>query len=272
MTNRHVLAGVALLAASMLAGCHSQLATPPEVQAAYTELVASLDPEAPGLSLMRLKYFAQRHARYQIASTVERDVAAWQIRLQPAYLAARDLVRDGQFDQAERVLADLALVPDEPAGKQSSEFLAFEFHRVKASRLLVAGDAAGAERAARSVIGQPLGDQQQAAAQQLLDAAALATLGTQMTMTTALQSSARTLQVFLHSQYADNGQYPEHLTLEDPQLSQLLDLGALGAIGALEDYKATPDTFSVVVVGKGTGQRLRITQRGIEQVPAAPQP
>ena len=167
---------------------------------------------------MRLKHFAERHTQSAIASSLDRDMALWRERLQPAYLAARDLARDGQFDKAERMLADLALVPDEPAGNQSAEFLAFEFHRLKASRLLVTGDAAGAEQAARDMLAQPLGDDQLTAAQQLLDTTALANLGATMMRTTALESSARTLQVFLHSQYADNGQFPERLSLDDPEL------------------------------------------------------
>jgi hypothetical protein len=270
MRHRVLLVVTALVAVPAVA-CQSRTA-PREVQAEYVELIASLDQDVPGESLLRLKDFAKRYESYDIASRALHDAAAWRNMLQPRYLEARDLVRDGQFDQAERALKDLALVPDEPAGKQSSEFLAFEFHRMKASRLLVTGDTTGADAAARALIGSQPGDQQMAAAQQLLDAVATARLGARMTMTTALQSSARALQVFLHSHYADMGQYPARLTLDDPALADLRDSGALDAISSLDDYQATQDTFSVIVTGADGRRRIRITNRGLEEVPALANP
>ena len=91
---------------------------------------------------------------------------------------------------------------------------------------------AGAEAAARGLLGKVSGDDQMTAAQQLLDAAAMATLGARMTRTTALQSAARTLQVFLHSYYADNGQYPDRLSLDDE--------GRLKIKGATRDPQPMP--------------------------------
>ena len=218
MNLRHCVLVVALPGVLTLPACQAREAAPADVRAAYSNLLASLDPETPGFSLLRLKAFARRHARYDVASVAEQDAAVWRDRLQPAYLRARDLVREGRFETAEAMLKDLALVPDEPAGEQAVAFLAFDFHQVKASRLLVMGDSAGAEAAARGLLGKVRGDDQMTAAQQLLDAAAMATLGARMTRTTALQSAARTLQVFLHSYYADNGRYPERLSLDDPAL------------------------------------------------------
>ena len=75
------------------------------------------------------------------------------------------------------MLKDLALVADAPAGRQSSEFLAFEFHKLKASRLLLTGDTAGAAAAARHLLGGDVSAEQMGAAQQVLDAAAMAELG-----------------------------------------------------------------------------------------------
>jgi len=264
---RSVLLLAAAAATAAVSACQSSRATPPEVRSAHVALRASLDPAAPGLSLLRLQEFARRHARYDIAPEVSRDITRWQPLLEPAYRRARDLAREGAFDAAEDILADLALVPDQPAGRQAREFLAFEFHEVKASRLLVTGDAEGAEAAARQALGRPLDEGQMAAAQQLLDAAALAKLGATMTRTTALRSAAKVLQTWLYSNYVDNGRFPERLTLDDPDLAPLRDTGTLDVVAGFEDYRAADDTFSVLVVGR-SGERFRVTERVVEPVPA----
>ncbi len=162
-------------------------------------------------------------------------------------------------------------MPDEAAGAQAIDFLAFDFHKLKASSLLVTGDSEGAATAARDLLRQAKDSEEETAAQQLLDVAAVAELGARMTRTTALQSAARALQIFLHSSYADNGRYPEHLSLADPELSYLRDMGSLRSIDRLEGYRSTPDTFSFIAVGKDS-QRLRVTNSAIEPAAATPEP
>ena len=267
MTARCILLLTVTLACQALAGCDSRVAAPPDVRAEHAGLVASLDQNAPGLAVLRLQEFARRRERYASALGVQHDIARWRALLEPAYRRARDLARDGAFDEAERVLVDLALVPDEPAGRLSREFLAFDFHKLKASRLLVAGDAEGAETAARQVLARPLGDQEMAAAQQVLDMAALAKLGAQMTKTTALQSAAKTVQVCLVSYCVEYGRYPERFTLDDPALEMARATRTLDVVARLEDYRADTDTFSLIVVGR-SGARFLVTDRTVE--PAAP--
>lgn len=260
---RHRLLPILVLLALTSSACESRQATPAEVQAAYADLVASLEPAAPGFALLRLEAFARRNADYDIVVEVERRAVEWRQRLQPAYLNARELARQGQFDLAETILKDLALVPGEAAGAEAIDFLAFDFHKLEASSLLVTGDSEGAAAAARGLLAGAKGSEEMAAAQQLMDVAAVAELGARMTRTTALQSSARALHVFLLSSYVDNGQYPQRLSLDDPDLSYLRDTGSLRAIDRLEGYRSTTDTFSVIVVGKD-GQRLRVTNSAVE--------
>jgi len=267
MTARCILLLAGTLACEAFVGCDSRVPAPPDVRAEHAELVASLDESAPGLAVLRLQEFARRRERYAPALGVQHDIARCQALLEPAYRRARDLARDGAFDEAERVLVDLALVPDEPAGRLSRDFLAFEFHKLKASRLLVAGDAEGAETAARQALARPLGDEQMAAAQQMLDMAALAKLGAEMTRTTALQSAARTVQVCLVSYYAEYGRYPERFTLDDPVLEMARATRTLDVVARFEDYRADTETFSLIVVGR-SGARFLVTDRTVE--PAAP--
>lgn len=43
-------------------------------------------------------------------------------------------------------------------------------------------------------------------------------------------------------------------------------------VAAAEGYTATPDTFSFVLVGKDPRQRIRVTQRGIEEAGGSERP
>jgi len=241
--------------------------TPPDVAQAYRDLLGTLDPATPGAAVARLQQFARLNAGYAIASTAEAEVAAWRGRLDAAYRQGRDLVRDDQFDRAEAILRDLAQVPDERAGRMARDFLAFDFFNLKATRLLQKGDVAGAEAVAKRLRTEPLSEAQAAAAERLLDAASGVDKATQMTRVAALQSAARMIQVYLHSSYAEDGQYPETLTLDSPGLASLRAGGGFAnALGSIEGYAATRDGFSLVVVGKDPRQRIRVTESRIEEI------
>ncbi len=258
---------VTLLAVACGPARETRRDTPPEIAQAYRDLLGTLDPGAPGASVARLQQFARLHAGYAIASTAEAEVDARRGGLEAAYRQARDLVREDQFDRAEAMLRDLAQAPDERAGRMARDFLAFEFFNLKASRLLQKGDVAGAEAVARKLRTEPLSEAQAAATERLLDAATTVDKTTEMTRVAALQSAARMIQVYLHSSYADNGQYPEALTLDSPGLASLRAGGGIGnALGSIEGYTATRDGFSLVVVGKDPRQRIRVTESRLEEI------
>jgi hypothetical protein len=111
---------ITVLAVPVVQGCERRGETPPEVAQAFSSLVSSLDPNAPGASFARLEGFARQNSRYAISSIVDIQVKAWRNRLEPAYLRGRDLVREEQFEQAEAILKDLAQLPDEKAGRLSA--------------------------------------------------------------------------------------------------------------------------------------------------------
>jgi hypothetical protein len=227
-------------------------------------LVAALDESAPGASLGRLREFARRNERYAISPAVEAEVEVWRAKLEPAYRKSRDLVRAERFDEAEAILKDLAPLENERAGKLAREFLAFDFLHLKASRLLVRGDIAGAQAVARELRGKPLSAEQVAATERLLDAASTVGVAAGMTAAAAFQAAARSLQVLLHSVYAEEGRYPGALRLDSPALAGLRGSGSLDGIAAIENYVAGPSTFSFVLRGKDPNLRLRVTQSGIE--------
>jgi len=265
---------VAIAVGLSVPGCERRAETPPEVTQAYTKLLSTLDPNAPGASFARLQEFARRNSRYAISATVETEVKAWRNRLEAAYLTGRDLARQEQFDTAEAILRDLAEnLQDEKAGKLAREFLAFEFYHLKASRLLMKGETAAAEAVARALMKKPLTEEQMAATQRLLDSASTVGIGQRMTRMSALRSAARSLQVFLHSYYAEMGQYPQALTLEGPEIASLRQSGTFsGVVSTIEEYAATQDGFSLVVTGKDARERLRVTQSTIEEARTAGRP
>jgi hypothetical protein len=255
-------------------GCEKRAETPPDVTQAYNKLLSSLDPSAPGASVARLQGFARQNSRYAISSSVEIEVEAWRNRLEEAYLKGRDLAREDQFDRAEAILKDLAEnLQNERAGRLAREFLAFEFHYMKASRLLLKGDTAAAEAVARDLMQKHLTEEQMVATQRLLDSVSTAGLGLGMTRMTSLRSAARSLQVFLHSYYAEQGQYPKALTLEGPEIASLRNSGSFsGIVSTIEDYATAQDGFSLVITGRDSRQRLRVTQSTIEEVRPAGRP
>ena len=271
---RSLLLLAAIPVALALVACGKPSETPPEVALAYGSLLSSLDPGVPGASFARLQGFASQNSRYAISSTVEIEVKAWRSRLEEAYLKGRDLAREEQFDKAEAVLRDLAEnLQDERAGRLSREFLHFEFPYMKASRLLLKGDATAAETIVRGLTKKSLTEGQMATAQRFLDGVGTASAGAGMMRTTALKSAARTLQVLLHGYYAENGEYPRTLTMESPEIAALRESGSFGGIvAAIDAYAATQDEFSLVITGKGSRERLRITQSAIEGIQPVGQP
>jgi len=259
--------GFFLIALLIVQGCDRRSETPPEVAQAYSTLRGSLDLNSPGASFTRLQDFARQNSQYAIASTVDVELGIWRTRLDEAYLAARDLVREQEFDRAEAILTDLAQVPEEQAGQLSREFLAFEFAQMKATQLLQQGDTAAADAVLRELTERDLGAAQMVAAQRLLDSTTVMGRGMAMTRTTAMMSAARTLQVLLFESYIETGRYPAALTLDSPELASLGKGQPLAdVVASIDDYRATEDAFSLILTGQDPSQRIRVTDRTVEAV------
>jgi autotransporter translocation and assembly factor TamB len=260
------LLAIALVPAAV--ACRGQAETPPEVAQAYRALEASLDERVPGSSFARLRDFARQNGRYAVSAEAASALEAWRAKMDTAYRNSRDLAREGRYGEAEAILNDLASVTDEAAGREARAFLAYEFHKLKASRLLVGGDVEGAEAAARELRERPLTEAQRSETERLLDATALVDAGVRMTRATAFRSAARAVQSLLHSTFAEEGRFPATLALDSPALDSLRGTGLLSGVAAIEGYTATQDTFSFVLVGRDPTERLRVTQSGIEADPA----
>ena len=236
------------------------------MRAEHAELVASLDQKAPGLAVLRLQEFARRRERYALALAIQDDIARWQALLEPAYRNARDLARDGAFDEAERVLVDLALVPDEPAGRLSRDFsrsisttsrpraCSSRATRSSGPRRRTAGAGPAARR--RTDGGGPAdarhGRPRQTGRRD--DEDDRAAIGGE---------NGAGLPGVVYVKY---GSYPERFTLDDPALEMGRSTRTLDAVARFKDYRGDADTFSLIVVGK-SGARFLVTDRTVE--PAA---
>ena len=263
---RNLVPAISLMALLSGSSCGLFSQTPPEVARAYAELLGSLDPARPGASVARLQDFARRNRAYSIAATVDKDLGPWKGQLEPAYRRARDLARDGRFDEAQAILVDLAQLPDEPAGRMAQAFLSFEFHQLKASQLLLKGDTTGARAAAAELRNLPLDETKRSEAERLLDSVGMVDSAIRMTRTTALQSAARAIHVALISSFMEEGRYPDAFNLDSPVLANLRNTGLLRTVSGISDYVAKGDEFSLIVTGQN-GERMRITNAGLDPLP-----
>ena len=252
-------------ALAILAGCDRPSDTPPEIERAYAVLTSRLNSGEPGQAVAQIKQFARQHAREPIARQAERDITYWQPQLDEAYLKARNLAREGQFERAEVMLRDLAQAPEERSGKAAADFLALEFHHLRAADLMRRGDTAAAEAIARDLRkNQTLNESQQAANERLLDEIAGLRMATTAFQVPALQNAGRTLIAHLESKYRDNGMFPKTLDLNDPGLAAVRQTGQFASIGHIEGYAATQDKFSFTLVGKDAAQKVKVTEKGVQ--------
>jgi hypothetical protein len=79
------------------------------VLARYHALVDSLSFETPGESTSRLAAFLEENRQYQVADSVEAQIVIYRGASAGLYHQAR-AQRDGEFDRAEQMLKDPALV------------------------------------------------------------------------------------------------------------------------------------------------------------------
>jgi hypothetical protein len=197
---------------------------------------------------------------------VDKDLGPWKGQLEPAYRHARDLSREGRFDEAQAILVDLAQLPDEPAGRMAQSFLSFEFHQLKASQLLLKGDTTGARAAATELRNLPLDETKRPEAERLLDSVGMVDSAVRMTRTTALRSAARSIHEALISSFMEEGRYPEAFDLDSPVLASLRNTGLLRTVSGITDYVVKGEEFSLIVTGQN-GERMRITNTGLDPLP-----
>ena len=231
--------------------------TPSEMVSQYHSVVDSLSFDTPGQSVVELEAFREDVATYQIADSVEMKIAAYRGATSGRYHDARELARHGEFDRAEAILKDLALVDTED-GKSAKEHLAFDFYMEKAKYLLVRQRVDEARAVAEWLLTQDINRFQRNQAEQVLDVSGHIDGAMSMVESQKVVSACKQLIVLFATQYADNGYYPATFDLTDlGNLDGYSKSAITGAISSIESYSATQDRYTLVAIGKD-GQRYTI--------------
>jgi len=266
----HPLSVMAL--ACLLFGCATKppaLPAPPtDVLSAYQQLKSSLDPDCPGASIQKLEDFQKQNAKYDLAATVSADVAQLKAAVKDRFSTARDAVRQGQAERAEKIMKDLAQhFPDTDEGRMAQRFLRFDFHLVKANRLMMDRRVDEAEQAVRQVLKADLTAEEREQAERMLDGISHTQLALAMSNAARVQNVCRMLQVLLKVHHAEQGKYPPTLSLADLKLGDSSSQAQVReALSAIEDYKAAGAQFSFVAVGKDGKTRFRVTDAEVKKV------
>ncbi len=257
---------IALLFAAGAIACSAHKdPTPREVSSRYHALLDSLDADSPGASVSTLEAFAGEYAHYQIADSARLEMKRLRAESEGRYHEARELARDGEFDLAERMLEDLARIPETDDGASAVRHLEFEFYIEKARWLLVRQRFEESEAVARVLLMRDLTRFQRDQAEQILDYTGNAGAAMGMSNRAKTESACRQLIVFLANVYVNDGRYPESLSLPDlERLDPYTSKSITSTLASIDDYHATQDNYSLVAVGKD-GHRFKVVDGNIEE-------
>jgi hypothetical protein len=249
-----LILGTLFLAAS----CDSaRKPTPPLVLARYHALVDTLSFETPGASVAQLEAFLEEAGRYQVADSVAGQIAVYRGATFGLYHRARELARDGDFDPAEAMLRDLALVDTED-GKSARTHLQYEFYVEKARWLLVRQRFEEAREVGEWLLKQDLTRFQRDQAEQILDYTGHVDAAMGMVESHNVQNACKQLIVLFASNYVDNGAYPATFSLSDLEQYDAYTAKSIARhIEKIERYTSSQDHYTLVALGKD-GKRYTI--------------
>lgn len=232
--------------------------TPPAIADRYHALVDTLSMENPGSSTDALRSFLVESRRYTVADSVQLQLQRFNAASEGRYRTARELAREGDFDRAEAMLQDLALLPDNEDGKSARQHLEFEFYMEKARWLLVHQRFDEAGDVARTLQARHLSGFQRDEADKILDYTGLANDAMQMSARQSTRAACKQIIVLFASFYVDDGQYPGTFSIADLERFDPYSAKSIArSITAIEDYRASQDHYSMVAVGKD-GSRYHI--------------
>ena len=265
LSRRIISLAVAAAFGGLAFGCSREKApTPPDVAARFHAMLDTLSVDRPGASAERLGSFLEEANRYQIADSVQIELNRFRSASAGRYHEARALARDGEFDRAERMLQDLARLPDTPDGESALNHLKFEFYIEQARWLLVHQRFKESKAVAQELLSRDLNRFQVDEVEKILDYTGHADSALEMTSRQADRDACRQLIVLLANLYINDGSYPSTLSISD--LDRLDPYGSkfiVNHLAAIENYRASQDNYSLVAVGK-SGQRLRIVDGQLE--------
>ncbi len=243
------------------------LATPPEIEEQLIALLETVDDDRPGKSIQELEVFLLEYGNYEIKTMVESEIDHFRGSLEGRYREARELARNGQFERAESMLEDLALLPETSAGARAAKHLDFEFYFGRLQRLLVGQRFAEASATARKLQKMDLTPMQADRVEATLDMLGQVDTAMGQAHKASAQAACRQLTILLETTYVEEGQYPSSLSLA--QLEQMDPYGSRSIqknLSAIESYRTTRDGFSFEAVSADGRLRLLVTNREIVEI------
>lgn len=227
-------------------------------------VVADVDPAWPGASSARLRAFLAAHSGYTTDAVVHENLAELAAVTEPRYLQARDLAREGAFDEAEAILQDLAThLPESPGGEKARDHLSFEFHIGKAQHHLYRQRFAEAGRIVAPLRERDLDVQQARMVEQILDNVGHVTAAMSVIERQQAEGEVRQILVALMTEMVTEGEFPPDLTLPQLRRSRWFS-GSLESIAQLRDYRVGNGTVSFTAVTP-SGHRVRVVEGQLQR-------
>jgi len=250
-----------VLVLGALPGCAGdKTPTPPTVTAHFHALLDSLDGAPPGAAVARLERFSRGHLDYDIGDSVQAEISHFRASATGRYHEARELARQGEFDQAEFILVDLAkYLSDTPDGESAKRDLRFDFFFGKAQWYLIRQQHEECEAVASKLIEFDLTAYQASQVEMLLDSAANIDAAFSQVEHANARNSCRHLSIMLVQWYVEEGSYPSSLSVADianwgPHDSEFI----LRGLSLIEDYEATEHSYSFTGVSSKGHHRIRV--------------
>jgi hypothetical protein len=234
--------------------------TPPAVATEFHALLDSLADFAPEAAVGRLEAFLNAYGHYSIADTVSVERDRFHSTAQGRYHVARELARQGEFTQAERILNDLAdHLPDTPDGQSATQYLEFDFYFAKAQWLMIRQRYEETEVVANALLDHDLTPSQTNQVEMILDNADNVNAALSQSEKAQARSACRQVAIVLQTVYVEEGAYPASFSLEDAQR-----WGSVHGLSAIEDYNGSAHNFSFVGVSDKGRHRIRVVDGQIQ--------
>jgi len=255
-----------VIAFTVISSCGEKLPTPPEVEDAYLRLKSDLDDDTPGQSIDRLEAFRNDYGDYLIGVTAKEEIERLRGQVEGRYHLARELAREGDLERAEKILTDLTTYfPGSDDGEMAKEYMRYEFHIFKATRMMMDERFDEAEEALREVLTHDLSRQESENAERQLDGLTNARRGHEISRVHGLRSACQQLRVMLMMYRAEHGRFPGKLSIDSPEIEGAAGNGMIRRhISAIEDYRVTKKGFSLVAVGTDRRTRFHVTSDGVD--------
>jgi hypothetical protein len=249
----------------MLMSCTGSKETPPEVIESYRLLKSELDEDAIGESIKKLEDFRKDNSQYKISWIIEEDMAGLKENVDGRFHMARELARGGDLERSEKMINDLAnYLPDTKEGELAEEYLQFEFHQFKATRLMMDERFDEAEHVIIELLKKDLTEQQTIHAENLLDGINTAIHGRSRAESQKMKAACHKLYTLLRMHEARRGEYPNSLTLASFSLGDKSDQQFIkNNLSSIDRYKVTREGFSFVAIGRDGTTAIPVTQDGV---------